>query len=106
MIKTQRVAGDKIRRQIEATLDQYVRAHQGAKRKVKRQNSVSVRLRVIDPSFRGLDRVKREERVWAALDNLPDEAKSQITFVLLLTPEELNGSLLNQEFERPIRSRL
>jgi hypothetical protein len=46
------------------------------------------------------------DRFWEELDKLPDGARSQITFVLLLAPEELEESLLNREFENPTRSRL
>jgi len=97
---------DPVRGQIEDALEEYVVEHPGAKFKVKRQNSVAIRIRVTGPAFRGMDRLKREEQVWEFLDKLPDKARSQITFVLLLTPEEERDSLLNQEFERPTRSRL
>lgn len=97
---------DPVRRQIEEALATYARRRTGAQFKVKRQNPVAARIRVIDPAFRGLDWLKREQLVWEELDKLPNEARSQITFVLLLAPDELDESLLNREFENPTRSRL
>jgi hypothetical protein len=106
MSSTKQAARDPARKQIEQALAAYAKRHNGAQFKVKRQNPVAVRIRVVDPAFGGLDWLKREERVWEDLDKLPDGARSQFTFVLLLAPDELNDSALNREFENPTRSRL
>jgi stress-induced morphogen len=71
-----------------------------------RQNSASIRLRIVDDSFRGLSRVEREQRVFPLLDQLPPDTLSDITIVLMLTPEELSESLANFDFERPMASLL
>ncbi len=73
---------------------------------MKRQNNVSVRIRIIDPDFQGKDRVDRDTYAWQFLDDLPDETKADITMLLLLTPKEAKTSLANAEFEEPIPSRL
>jgi hypothetical protein len=106
MPNTKNATRDEARKQVEEALAAYARRHAGADVKVKRQNPVALRIRVVDPAFRGLDWLKREDLVWKDLDKLPEEARSQITLVLLLAPEEVEGSPLNQEFERPARSRL
>jgi hypothetical protein len=105
MARTQHVRNDAARRQIQDALATYARQHQEALIAVRRQNSVSLRIRIIDPDFRGLDRLKREDFVWELLDRLPNRIRSQITFVLLLTPEEQAESLLDQDFENPTPSR-
>jgi len=87
-------------------LDHYKGDHPNAWITVRRQNSVSIRIRIVDPDFRGLDRVDREPAVWNLLKTLPEEVFTNITMLLLLAPDETEGSLANQEFEDPIPSRL
>lgn len=92
--------------QVLDLLDQYKADHSDAQIDVRRQNSVSIRIRVIDPDFAGLDRVDREPAVWKLLRTLPEEVFSNITMLLLLTPDETKVFLANQEFEDPVPSRL
>ena len=93
-------------RQIRDVLARYESDHPNAQIDVRRQNSVSIRIRIIDPDFAGLDRVDREPAVWGELKTLPEEVFTNITMLLLITPGETGGSLANQEFEDPIPSRL
>ena len=92
--------------QVLDALDQYKSDHPSAQIEVRRQNSVSIRIRIVDPNFSGLDRVDREPAVWSVLRTLSEEVFTNITMLLLLTPNETEGSLANQEFEDPIPSRL
>ncbi|MEX0824596.1 MAG: hypothetical protein WD119_00435 [Pirellulaceae bacterium] len=92
--------------QILDVLEQYKTEHPRAQIDVRRHSSVSIRIRIIDPDFVGLDRVDREPAVWKLLKTLPEEVFTNITMLLLLTPDETQGSLANQEFEDPIPSRL
>jgi len=71
-----------------------------------RQNSVSVRIRIIDPSFKGLDKSQRQSKVWPYLDRLPEEVQSDISMLLLLAPDEAETSFANFEFNDPVPSRL
>ena len=73
---------------IREALKPYEASHARARVEFKRQNSVSVRVRILDPDFEGLDRAAREDRVWALLDKLPAEVRADITMLLLLTPDE------------------
>ena len=98
--------GDSQVQEIMVVLEPYQESHPDSKIDVRRQNSVSIRIRIIDPDFRGLDRIDREPPIWKLLKRLPDDVVSNITMLLLLAPEETEGSLANQEFEDPIRSRL
>jgi stress-induced morphogen len=66
-----------------------------------RYNSASIRVRVVDDSFRGLDLLDREEKVRPLLRKLPQGTRSDITILLLLTPEEVEDSWGNREFENP-----
>lgn len=92
--------------QIRAVLADYVRDHGKAKIDIQRQNNVSIRIRIIDPDFKGMDRVDRDTALWKFLDHLPDDVISNVTFLLLLTPDETAKSLANMDFENPIPSRL
>lgn len=92
--------------QVLGVLDQYKGEHPNARIEVRRQNSVSIRIRIIDRDFGRLHRVDREPAVWSVLETLPQEVFTNITMLLLLTPDETQGSLANQEFEDPIPSRL
>jgi stress-induced morphogen len=91
---------------IKSALDEYDRNHSRARTDVRRQNSASVRIRIIDSAFTGLDRVQRENLVWPMLRKLPEVAQDDISMLLLLTPEESTspGLLMNFEFEHPLPS--
>jgi hypothetical protein len=91
---------------IRGALRQYEAKHPQARVQVKRQNPVSVRVRVLDPGFEGLDRSTREDQLWVFLDTLAEDVRADITMLLLLTPEEAEMSLANAEFDNPISSRL
>jgi stress-induced morphogen len=74
---------------------------------VYRYNPASIRIRLVNDRFRDLDRIQREEMILPILEkNLPEETWWDITIVLLLTPEELEDSFANREFEKPTPSRL
>ena len=97
---------DEIVEQIAQRLAEYEREHSPAKAEAYRKNSVSIRIRVIDGRFGGIDRVDREEEVWRYLETLPEEVLADVTMLLVLTPEEAEKSFANYEFEHPLPSRL
>ncbi len=80
----------------------YEADHAQARIDLYRQNSVSVRIRIIDPSFQSLNRPERHSRVWHYLEQLPEEIQSDISMLLLLTPDETKMSFANMEFEDPV----
>lgn len=87
-------------------LARYKADHPRAKIKVYRQNSVSLRARIIDPDFAGIDRGQRHETIWRLIETLPEETQSQLSVLLLLTPEEAKRSFANLDFDDPIPSDL
>lgn len=91
-------------RQIVHALSIYREEHPDAQIDVQRRNSFSIRIRIINPEFHGIDWVDREQNIWPILGPLPDEVFINITMLLLLTPEEAEESLANQEFENPLPS--
>jgi stress-induced morphogen len=92
--------------QIRQALAAYQNAHPRSQIEIKRQNNVSIRIRIIDPDFAARSLHQREDAVWEILNSLPGEVRSDITMVLLLTPEEQNDSLASQDFDHPVPSRL
>jgi hypothetical protein len=92
--------------QILDALTEYERIHPLAQIEGRRQNPVSIRLRIIDPDFQGMDRIAREPEIWKLLRKLPEEVFVNITMLLLLTPEEAEHSFASQEFDHPIPSRV
>jgi hypothetical protein len=97
---------DPVLEQVNAALGRYRSAHPQAHIETYRHNDVSVRVRLIDPTFAGLDRYRREDDVWAELDQLPEEVVAEISLLLLLTPTEAKTSLASEEFDHPIPSRI
>jgi len=87
-------------------LEEYKASHPSAKVRSYRLNSASLRIRIIDPDFQDSDRVSRDDLVWKYLGRLPDDVQTQITVLLLITPEEAANSFANMDFNNPIRSRL
>ena len=70
-----------------------------------RYNSASIRIRVIDPRFEGLEFDERDAMVEPLLKQLPEEIQADIMTLLTLSPSERKKlsrkSLVNLEFEDP-----
>jgi hypothetical protein len=105
-IKLRTKRPDQRLKQIVAALKDFEAAHSQADIEAYRQNSVSVRVRVIDPGFQGKSRAQREEELWAVLEQLPEELAAEISVLLLLTPEEAKSSFASVDFDNPIPSQL
>jgi stress-induced morphogen len=94
-----------VERMIEA-LRAYEADHPDALIDLYRQNSVSIRVRIIDPDFAGRSKIDRSKEAWKYLNALPDEIQSDLSTLILLTPEETKMSFSNLEFEDPTPSLL
>ena len=105
-IKLRVTRPDPILRQISNALGEYEKDHPRAEIEAYRQNSVSVRIRILNPEFVGRSRTLREEEVWAVLNKLPEETLAEISLLLLLTPDEAKNSFASFEFDDPIPSKL
>lgn len=97
---------DPILRQIVNALREYEETHPEAEIEAYRQNSVSVRIRILNSEFAGKSRAQREEEVWAILNELPEEILADISLLLLLTPDEARNSFASFDFDDPIPSKL
>lgn len=105
-IQIPRGNSDGVIEQIIAVLDNYEADHAQAQINLYRQNSVSVRVRIVDPDFAGQGKPQRSQQVWRYLGRLPEDVQSDISTVLLLTPDETKSSFANLEFDEPVPSKL
>lgn len=78
-----------------------------------RYNSASLRVRIVDERFEGVDREGRDAMVETYIDSLPSSTQSDIVNLVLVTPTELSapsgtfrGFMLNTEFDNPSPSML
>jgi len=92
--------------QVLEALAEYDHQHLNAQVEAYRQNSASIRIRILDPDFQEIDRIQREDMIWEILEHLPEELQSQITQMVLLSPQEASFSFANFEFENPLPSNL
>jgi stress-induced morphogen len=91
---------------VSAALAKYAALHSQAEIEGYRQNSVSIHLRIVDPDFRNISRSDRHHIVWEFLNELSEDVSTQLSSLLLLTPEEKQTSFASVEFDDPIPSQL
>jgi len=101
-----RGTSDEIIDKIIAVLGDYEADHPRAQIDLYRQNPVSVRVRIVDPEFAGQGKPQRSRHAWQYLGKLPEDVQSDISTVLLITPEETKTSFANFEFDDPVPSKL
>ena len=90
--------------EIAVALAKYGELHHHADIVIYRQNSVSVRIRIVDPDFDGVNKADRHDIVWNFVKGLSEDQQSEISLLLLLTPDEVDTSFANDEFDHPIPS--
>jgi stress-induced morphogen len=87
-------------------LEQYDTKHPSANIELYRHNPYSVRIRVIDEGFRGKTKTMRHQEVWPILYELSEDTLSELSFLVLIPPEEKETALSSREFDDPIPSTL
>ena len=80
-------------------LNEFLRRHPYAIIHIYRSNEFSIRIRIIDNYFLGIIKAERYNYVWKYLNDLPDYVLNEISFLVLITPEEFATSELNSYFE-------
>jgi hypothetical protein len=103
-INISRGASDPVIDEIIEALKRYEADHPGSQIDLYRQDPVSVRIRIIDSDLAGLNKIDRNKLVWAYLDKISEETQSDISTLILLTPEETKKSFANFEFNDPVPS--
>lgn len=87
---------DRVERVIRET---YGAKHPRADVRAYRHCDRAIRVRVLDPDFKGTDIVDRWLALEPIVEGLPDAVRRRITMVLTLTPEEGRESELSAEFD-------
>ena len=105
-INIPRGGSDSVIERIIEALQAFESDHPNSQIDIYRQNSVSVRVRIIDPEFAGRSKIDRSKETWKYLDPLPEDVQSDISTLILLAPEETKMSIANIDFEDPIPSSL
>jgi hypothetical protein len=92
--------------EVQAVLDHlhrnWKKLHPKAKIDAYRIYPFVIRVRIIDPDFRGIDWVDRHHMVWKVFEGPADEIASQVLTLVLVTPGERRRDPNNLEFENPI----
>jgi hypothetical protein len=99
-----RGASDPVIDEIIEALKNYEADHPGSQIDLYRQDPVSVRVRIIDSDLAGSNKIDRNKLVWGYLHRLSEEAQSDVSTLILLTPEETKMSFANFEFNDPVPS--
>ncbi len=103
-VRILRGSSDDILEQVIAVLRKYQSEHPNAVIDLYRRNSVSIRVRIVDPAFREMSMKERNDLVWDYLDALSDDAQGDISMLVLLAPSEVQRSMGNMEYEDPVPS--
>jgi hypothetical protein len=101
-IKITRGTSDPGLDQFIAALEKFQADHPDADISVYRYGKYLVRVRIVDPGFAGQSRSQRHRLAWPYFESLPEETLSDLSSLLLLTPDEVSKSFANSEFDDPI----
>jgi stress-induced morphogen len=104
MARVSRGRSDERMRRIAKALAAFEAQHPRARVELYRQSPASVRIRIINPEFAGLDWPERHDLVWSHFASLPDDVICDITMLVLLTPRETKRSPANLGSEHPAPS--
>lgn len=93
---------------VKAAVERFSKRHPDVEGVVYRYNSGAIRLRIVTRAFERMDDVARYDKVWPFLEALDEDVVSQVSILLLLTPNEYSAkqSMMNLEFDDPSPSRL
>lgn len=92
-------------RQVVGALDRFDADHGPSSVEVYRHGRYVIRVRVVGEVFRGRSLADRHQLVWQYLNDLPEETLSDVSVLLLLTPDE-RGTFASVEFDDPVPARL
>jgi stress-induced morphogen len=96
---------DDLVNKIKGVLEEYEKEHPTSQATLYRQNSGSIRIRIVDERFAGRSRGDRHDDAWNFISSrLSDDDIQEISILLLLTVTEQRSSIMNAEFDEPIPS--
>lgn len=89
-----------------SALEKFQADHPSAEIGLYRHGKYSVRVRIVDPSFAGESKPQRHRVAWPYLVGLPEETLSDLSTLLLVTPDEKAFSFASMDFDDPLPSLL
>jgi stress-induced morphogen len=96
---------DQAAKKMKIALDAFEKQYMGSVATLYRQDSVSIRVRIVDKRFAKMSIPDRHDLAWNFLvDRLDEDTLQQLSVLLLLSPAETKSSFMNQEFDDPIPS--
>ena len=99
-IKIRRGHSDPVIEEIISALKIFEADHPNARIELYRRDRFSVLIRMIDEDFSSQNRAERNHNVWKYFDLLSEETQSDISSLILLTPEETSTSISSIDFGR------
>ena len=102
MAKIVRGASDIDVDMVVEALSAHEAGHPEAVVEVYRRDPYSILARIIDPDFDGFDWVERHNLIWGLLENLPEDLLSQMSLLVLVTPDEMGDTGSSLEFDDPL----
>ena len=101
-VKITRGTSDPKLAEFVGALENYQNDHPQAEIDLYRHGKYSVRVRIADPGFAGLNKSQRHRLAWPYVTAIPEETLSDLSSFLLLTPDEKSNSFASFEFDDPI----
>ena len=92
-------------RQVAGALDRFTADHAPSSVEIYRHGRYVIRVRVVGEVFRDRSKDDRHRLVWGYLRDLPEDTLSDISVLLLLTPDEKGSSFASFEFDDPVPAR-
>lgn len=92
--------------QVRDALQSYQDSRRNAEIPFYEQNPHSIRICIIDASFRTRPVQDREEEIWWELSDVDDATYGNVTLLVMLGPEEAKDSLLYLGFMHPLPPQL
>ena len=86
---------------VVAELERFQADHPASAIDAYRYGRYTVRVRIVSPAFQGMTRGDRVQLVWPYFDPLDEETLSDVSTLLLLTPDEKATSIASLEFDNP-----
>lgn len=92
---------DKGVRAFAATLGEYARRHPDARIELYRHSIGLIRVRVVDPAFKGLRWGDRDQEIWPLMEQMPLDTLNELDHLVLVTPDEIGTWPVSVAFDNP-----
>src|SRR5689334_13282068 len=88
--------------QFVSALEKFQSDHPNADISLYRHGKYSVRIRIVDQEFAGKSKSQRHRDAWPYLAEMSEDTLSDLSTLVLLTPDEKPNSIASLEFDDPV----